>query len=178
MADAYGGLHPFTQGALAMPPATVGGPYWPGWDIVRGVAVMPDGSGGFVLDGFGGLHGFKIGPGGVAPTSNGGPYWNGYDIARGVVILSNSAGIIVDGSGGMHFFGINGGAVGSLPPGYPVPYFPGQDIIRGVTVQRGRGRADRRQVRHGAAVGLHAARRAWRPVRRSPTRSAPGPHAA
>ena len=37
-----------------------GGPYWHGWDIARGVAILPDGSGGFVLDGFGGLHPFGL----------------------------------------------------------------------------------------------------------------------
>ena len=41
-ADGWGGLHGFGIGVNAPPPPGFGGPYWPGWDIVRGVAAMPD----------------------------------------------------------------------------------------------------------------------------------------
>jgi len=37
--DLFGGLHPFRIGAGAQPPATSGGPYWPGQDVTRGVAI-------------------------------------------------------------------------------------------------------------------------------------------
>src|SRR5439155_12890199 len=46
--------------AAAVPLTPVGGPYWPGWDIARGVAVRLDGTGGLVLDGWGGLHPFAL----------------------------------------------------------------------------------------------------------------------
>jgi hypothetical protein len=51
--DGYGGLH--TVGSL---PKASGGPYWPGWDIARGIAAYPNGFGGYELDAFGGLHPF------------------------------------------------------------------------------------------------------------------------
>jgi hypothetical protein len=36
--DGWGGPHPF-NGAPAINPANWGGPYWPGWDIARGIAL-------------------------------------------------------------------------------------------------------------------------------------------
>ena len=39
--DAYGGMHAFGIGGNAKPPAAVGGPYWPGVKIARGVAALP-----------------------------------------------------------------------------------------------------------------------------------------
>ena len=57
------------------------GPYWPGWDIARGVAFVADGTGGFVADGWGGLHGFDL-PGFSGDTvpgpPAGTPYWPGW----------------------------------------------------------------------------------------------------
>ncbi len=63
-----------TAGAapLAVPS---GLPYWPNWDIARGIAIAPDGNTGFVLDGFGGVHPF-----GGAPAS---PSWNGVSVEHG-----------------------------------------------------------------------------------------------
>lgn len=40
--DGWGGAHPFGIGTFAPPPGTSGGPYWPGWDIARDIALMPD----------------------------------------------------------------------------------------------------------------------------------------
>ena len=40
--DGWGGAHPFGIGTFAPPPSTSGGPYWPGWDIARDIALMPD----------------------------------------------------------------------------------------------------------------------------------------
>ena len=81
--DGYGGTHRFRVGGASLPPPATGGPYWPGWNIVRGITLVPGSGGGWVLDGFGGVHPFAAGgsaPG--APSS--GPYWGGQDRSRGV----------------------------------------------------------------------------------------------
>ena len=52
----------------------------------RGVSIMPDGTGGYVLDGFGGLHPFAIGNHPLPPATSAG-YWNGWDIARGTALV-------------------------------------------------------------------------------------------
>lgn len=128
--DPYGGIHAI-QTSEFEPPRPSGGPSWPGWDIARGIAVMPDGSGGLVLDGWGGLHPFSL-DGRRAPSVNPrtGPYWYGWDIARAVVINQDGrGGYVLDGWGGLHPFGINGNPA-------PVkringPYWYGWDIARG-----------------------------------------------
>jgi hypothetical protein len=130
--DGWGGLHGFASTG-ATPPAPGGGPYWDGWDIARGVTLLPSGTGGYVLDGFGGLHAFAIGAGPAPPPAVGGPYWQGWDIARGVTMLNDgTGGYVIDGYGGLHPFGIGGGQ----PPATPVggSYWSGWDIARGVTV--------------------------------------------
>jgi hypothetical protein len=100
-------------------PGTVrGAPYWNGWDIARGIAVLPDGSGGYVLDGFGGLHPFRVGNGALPPKITDAPYWNGWDIARSVAVLPDgSGGYVLDGYGAIHPFTIHG-----PKPKLPVPY--------------------------------------------------------
>ncbi len=93
-----------------------------GWNIARGLAVMPDGQGYVVLDGFGGLHRFGSateGAVGQAPF----PYWIGWDIARDVAITPSGNGIaVLDGFGGMH-------ASGDAPRTSP-GYWLGWDIAR------------------------------------------------
>jgi hypothetical protein len=112
-------------------PAARGGSYWNDWDIARGVALLPDESGGYVLDGFGGLHTFASTGSAPQPVVTG-PYW-GWDIARGVALLPNgTGGYVVDGHGGIHRFRVKGP---NLPP--PVTgtgWWPGQDIVRGITL--------------------------------------------
>jgi hypothetical protein len=130
VADAWGGVHPYAQGGMAAPPQPTGTPYWIGWDIVRGIATMPDGSGGFVLDGWGALHPFGLN-GKNPPGATGVSYWKGWDIARGVAILPDgSGGYVVDGWGGLHPFGLGT----SPPPPKPAdgPYWIGFNIVRGV----------------------------------------------
>jgi len=117
--DLFGGMHPI-GGAPALT-----GPYWPGWDIARGMALNPDGQGGYVLDGFGGLHPV----GNAAPVAPGG-YWRGQDIAREIVLLPFStaqqpAGYVMDLYGGMHAFG-------SAPPAWGAAYWNGWAIARDV----------------------------------------------
>ncbi|MBM3673555.1 MAG: hypothetical protein FJW88_01180 [Actinobacteria bacterium] len=94
-----------------------------GWDITRGIAVMPDGLGYVVLDGFGGLHKFGSARTGVV-GSLGGPYF-GWDIARDVAINPNGNGyVVLDGFGGAH----RAGDVPAFQPGY----WRGWDIARAV----------------------------------------------
>ncbi len=123
--DGFGGVH-----AVGSVPAPSAGPYWPGWNISRGVARHP-GGGGYVVDGLGGLHRFR--GGGVQPPAiTGGPYWPGWDIARGVAVLPNGAGgYVLDGFGGLHEVAVGG----STPPRANVTaYWPGWDIARGLTI--------------------------------------------
>jgi uncharacterized delta-60 repeat protein len=128
--DGWGGVHSFTTcGGEA---ATVsGGPYWPGWSIVRGIAATSS-TGGLILDGWGGLHPVTIN--GNRPTSvNGGPYWQGWDITRGVAMLPDgTGGYVLDGWGGLHPFGVNGHA--PPPAVHGGAYWAGWDIARGLTI--------------------------------------------
>jgi hypothetical protein len=145
--DAFGGLHRFREPSfhdgLAQPH---GSPYWPGWDIARGVAVHQDYNApwtegldgwGVVLDGWGGLHPFMLGAGPAATITVthavAGPraYWPGWDIARDVALLpSGKGGYILDGWGGLHPFGLNGNPAPPKPKWQP--YWPGWDVARGV----------------------------------------------
>jgi len=80
--DGWGGVHPFhVKGdGSTMPGAIAVSGYWPGWDIARGLWLLPgSASAGYTLDGWGGLHPF-----GGAPAINGAAYWPGWDIARAV----------------------------------------------------------------------------------------------
>jgi hypothetical protein len=61
-----------------MPGAIAVSGYWRGWDIARGLWLLPGSAGaGYTLDGWGGLHPF-----GGAPPIASSPYWSGHDIAR------------------------------------------------------------------------------------------------
>lgn len=95
--DGWGGIHRLCGSEQIF---TAGAPYWPGWDIARGIAITPGGNGGFVLDGWGGVHAF----GGARVTFTSG-YWPGWDIARGIAIDGRGNGVVVDGWGGLHPFG-------------------------------------------------------------------------
>ncbi|HEY0408682.1 MAG TPA: hypothetical protein VGE42_00285, partial [Candidatus Dormibacteraeota bacterium] len=70
--DGWGGVHPF---GAAPPLATT--TYWRGWDIARGLAVLPGGGGGYVVDGWGGFH-----PIGTAPPVDTPDYTAGRDLIR------------------------------------------------------------------------------------------------
>ena len=72
-------------------------------DTARGIALLPNGVGGYVLDGTGALHAF----GGAPKTTKWGPSWPGQDKARGVAISPDgSGGWIIDSLGGLYPFGI------------------------------------------------------------------------
>ena len=133
--DGWGGLHPY---GTAAPSETSGAPahYWPGWDIARDFAFLPDGSGGFVLDGWGGLHAFRTN-GSTAPLqAQGNQYWPGWDIARKVVIFSDgTGGYVMDAWGGLHPFGVNRAApVTSVSQS---GYWPGWNIARDIVLVPG-----------------------------------------
>jgi hypothetical protein len=101
--------------------------YFPGWDIVRGIALNPDGNGGYVLDGFGGV--WPIGN--AAPVVTAG-YFANWDIARDIAVLptstaTNPAGYVMDAWGGLHPFG-------SAPKITQGGYWPGWDIARDVII--------------------------------------------
>jgi hypothetical protein len=132
--DLFGGIHRFSFGLQhPRPPKSVGGPYWPGWDITRGIASRPDGTGGYVLDAYGGVHPFRTGANAnPAPIVNG-PYWPGWNITRGIALLPDgNRGYILDAYGGIHPFTTPGHA---LPPALNhTPYWPGWDIARGIGV--------------------------------------------
>ena len=134
--DGWGGLHPYAQGGVAVPPQPSGASFWRGWDIVRGVALMPDGSGGFTLDGWGGLHPFALGSHAAPALVPGSPYWPGWDIARGVAApywdagAGQSGGYVSDAYGAPHPFGDLVGSPVPVPTGGP--YWAGWSIARGV----------------------------------------------
>jgi hypothetical protein len=112
----------------------VQGPYWPGWNIVRGVAAHQPANGGYVVDAWGGIHPFSQGVAPPAPRF--GPYWRGWDIVRGIATLPDGrGGYVLDGWGGLHPFALGGNP---LPPApRSGPYWPGLDIARGVTILPG-----------------------------------------
>jgi hypothetical protein len=121
----------FTGNGVASDPSTHG-PYWPGWDIARGVAVMPTGDAGYVLDGYGGLHRYSEHGFTAPPPAQHFPYWPGWNIARGVALLpSGTGGYVLDGFGGLHPFAV--GTNTPPPAAQHFAYWPGRDLARGVT---------------------------------------------
>ena len=112
--------------AVGGAPAVAQSAYFNGWDIVRGIALNPDGKGGYVLDGLGGVWPF-----GNAAKLTTFPYF-GWDIARDIVMLPTStatkpAGYVMDAWGGLHPFG-------SAPKITKGGYWPGWDIARDVII--------------------------------------------
>ena len=88
---------------MAPRPRSVG--YWVGWDIARGVVLLPSSTKaapvGYVLDGWGGVHPF-----GSAPSVAVEGYFYGWDIANGLALDPDGpGGYVLDGWGGLHPFG-------------------------------------------------------------------------
>jgi hypothetical protein len=130
--DNYGGVHPFgINGPSPVAPASVAtSGYWPGWNIIRDVVLVPGDGGhsGYVLDGYGGMHPFHVTTdGSMMPPALATTYWPGWNIARAVWLLPGSAtaGYTLDAWGGLHPFG-----------GAPIvvnhPYWPGTDLAKTV----------------------------------------------
>ncbi len=131
--DAFGGLSGWSAGCLGAPTGVIGNPFWPGWDIARGVAALPGGRG-VVVDGWGGVHGFTFDDGSGAPVAHGSPYWKGWDIARGIAVLpTGTGGYVLDGWGGVHAFAIGNAPMPAAVTG--VPYWKGFDIARGIALE-------------------------------------------
>ena len=132
--DLFGGIHPFSIGRQHTRPApATGAPYWPGWDIVRGIAAKSDGTGGYTLDAYGGIHPFHTGSNPQPPPAVRNPYWPGADITRGIALMPDgTSGYILDLYGGIHRFTTPGRR---LPPRVVGnPYWPGFDIARGISI--------------------------------------------
>jgi uncharacterized delta-60 repeat protein len=131
--DGYGSPLGFSAGCAAKPPRPTGSPHWAGWDIVRGIAVLPGGRG-LVVDGFGGLHGFRFGDGSMAGLQiSGNATWANQDMARGVAVVpEGTGGFVVDRTGHLHPFKLGSGSKPKIPSG--VPSWPGQDFARGVAL--------------------------------------------
>jgi hypothetical protein len=129
--DGYGGLH-----AVGSAPTVAAGTYdYPGWDIMRSIAIAPDCQSGYVLDGWGAVHRFasnRVLP--PAITGNQPPYWQGWDIAKAIVLdlesgcSSGGCGYTLDGYGGLTQWG-------QAPAINPQPaYHNGWDIARAVVI--------------------------------------------
>jgi hypothetical protein len=131
--DGWGGLHPFTLGPSVAPPVVTPGtgPYWPGWDVARDLAILPGGGGGYVLDAWGGLHPFGLDGKAGPPKPAWQAYWKGWDVARGVVFVDDRSGYVFDAWGAAHPFSVDGAYQPGKPP---TPYWPGRDVIRGATL--------------------------------------------
>ncbi len=129
--DAYGGVHGWSARCHGGAVAVSGNPYWPGWDIARGVAVLP-GGGAIEVDAFGGAHPLTVGDG-ARPKVHGTPYWLGWDIVRGVAVVpEGTGGYELDGYGGLHPFSIGRGPAPPRLSG--TPYWLGQDMARGIAL--------------------------------------------
>jgi uncharacterized delta-60 repeat protein len=102
---------------------------WANKDMARGIAVVPEGTGGYVVDKYGVLHAFKIGSGPKPALPTDTPSWPGQDVARGIVLLPNGVGgYVLDEWGGLHEFG------GAPKAKAGVPAWPGMDAARGVAL--------------------------------------------
>ncbi len=72
--DGWGGLHPFASRGRSLPPARSIAGYWRGYDIARGLTLLPGSTMGYVVDGFGGFWPFGGAPSVQAPNYGvGGP---------------------------------------------------------------------------------------------------------
>ena len=107
--DGQGGLH-VAGGGPAIGP---GGPWWPGGDLARDVAVDPaDPTRAFVLDAFGGVH--VAGAGVLPPAVDVTRYTLGRDLARRLVVLAGGrSGYVLDAAGRLHPWALRGTP---LPP--------------------------------------------------------------
>ncbi len=145
--DGFGGLHYFTIDATAPAPVVTGGPYWPGWDIARGVIILTDPTqpttalayrGGYVIDAWGGMHPFAVNGRSPDPVTSS-SYWPGWQIVRGGTALPGSnvnGGFTLDAWGAVHPFVLGSGpgpSVSQVSGGF---YAPGWDIARGISMKQ------------------------------------------
>lgn len=150
--DAWGGLHVFTYGSTPAKITSFGGaPYWPGWDIARGVALRNTNLttctafGGYTLDAWGGLHPFGVNgttPPAVDPSTV--SYWPGWQIVRSGTVFRNAAGVTnnlpnggftLDAWGGLHGFAFTGQTPPVTSGLHNAPYWSGWNIARGLVMR-------------------------------------------
>jgi hypothetical protein len=133
--DGWGGLHAFADpSGVGVTPVVSSGPYWPGWDIVRGVAIMPHDRGGYVVDAWGGIHPFALN--GVSPPPVGLTTWYtpGRETVRGIALLEDgTGGYVLDQHGQLHGFNVGTATPTAVPASPPTPYWS-WDAARGVTI--------------------------------------------
>jgi glucose/arabinose dehydrogenase len=91
--------------------------------------LLPDGSGGFVLDGYGGVFPFSL-TGQPAPRRPANlPYWRGWDIARDLALLHDgTGGLVLDGLGGEHRVGNPSRVPVGILPSWSFPIARGMAI--------------------------------------------------
>ncbi|MBV8952104.1 MAG: Ig-like domain repeat protein [Actinobacteria bacterium] len=129
--DGFGGLHPWAMGGASAPAPPQGAPYWPNWNIARGLAIgVPTNSCSAEVDAWGGVHPLTWAVN--SPAVLGAPYWKSWDIARDIVLLPDcSGGYVLDGWGGLHPFGLDQNPPPTIGSG---PYWAGWDIARAAVV--------------------------------------------
>ena len=127
--DGQGGLHVAGGG----PAIGTGGPWWPGLDLARDVAVDPrDWSRAYVLDAYGGVH--VAGAGAPAPLVTVTRYTPGRDLARRLVVLpGGTGGYVLDAAGRLHPWALEGTAM--PPPASPAT--SGTGTGRGIAADGG-----------------------------------------
>jgi hypothetical protein len=129
--DGWGGLH--AAGPSGAMPTVIGAPYWPGWDIARGITRRVDRTAGFVVDAWGGLHWFSVGTPQAAPAVFGAAYWPGREVAEGVALMPDgTGGFVVDDSGALHWFAL--GRPSAAPKVFAASPAPGSNLARGVAL--------------------------------------------
>ncbi|MBV8444954.1 MAG: hypothetical protein JOZ92_03455 [Candidatus Dormibacteraeota bacterium] len=124
-----------TVTAFGGAPAATGDPSFP-FDLARGIVLLPDDSGGYVLDAWGGIHPFATGTNSPPPAVRNGPYWKYWDIARGIVLDSaGTGGYVLDGWGGIQpFSNVNTALPRAFTNG---PYWKYWDIARSLVLEPG-----------------------------------------
>lgn len=131
--DGYGGIHPFSLGSGALPPAPGQYPYYPGQDLAKKITILSTGLGGYELDAYGGIHPWSVGSNPLPAQITQEPYYPGNNIARDLWLdpLStgaSSSGYELDGYGGFHPW--SAGAAALPLQMFQYPYYPGNDIAR------------------------------------------------
>jgi hypothetical protein len=65
--------------------------------------LLPNGTGGYVLDGFGGVHPFAIGSNPAPPGISPGAYYGGWDVMDGLALgADGKTAAVVDSHDGVH----------------------------------------------------------------------------
>jgi hypothetical protein len=107
-----------------------GPPYWPGWDIARGVAPAP-GGGGYTLDAWGAVHPWADAEHPAPPAPGRLRYSRGRDVTRGLALLPDGhAGLVLDRTGRIETFVVAAG----MPPSVRGAATSTTDSFRGIAV--------------------------------------------